>query len=128
MSLLLDTQALLWSLEGNPRLSAMAQQYVTMTAPPVYVSIASIWELAIKISVGKFALRVPLSTFVTQQIEANAITILTLQIGHLERVATLPLHHKDPFDRLIVAQALAEKLPLVSADAIFDVYGVRRIW
>jgi PIN domain nuclease of toxin-antitoxin system len=94
----------------------------------LYLSMASIWEIAVKVSIGKLNLSQPLETFLANQLETNNVNLLNITLPHAVRVATLPLHHRDPFDRLLVAQSLVEDLPLLSKDDMFDAYGVVRLW
>ena len=94
----------------------------------VYVSPASYWEIAIKISLGKYQLSEPLGVFIHRELAENAFSVLPITPGHADQVARLPFHHRDPFDRLIIAQSLSEAMPTVSADAAFDAYGIQRIW
>jgi PIN domain nuclease of toxin-antitoxin system len=127
MKLLLDTHAFLWFIEDNPRLSAQAKALLESDAE-LLLSIASLWEIAIKTSLGKLTIAQPYDTFIPQQLELNAATILPISLAHLAVVSTLPFHHRDPFDRLLAAQAMVEQLPLVSADAAFDSYSIDRKW
>ncbi|MDX6696273.1 MAG: hypothetical protein QOF02_3876 [Blastocatellia bacterium] len=127
MKLLLDTHAFLWFIEDNPRLSAQAKALLESDAE-LLISIASLWEIAIKTSPGKLTIAQPYETFIQQQLELNAVTILPVSLAHLALVATLPFHHRDPFDRLLAAQAIVERAPLVSADAAFDAYSIDRKW
>jgi PIN domain nuclease of toxin-antitoxin system len=92
------------------------------------LSIGSCWELAIKHSLGKLELRRPFEEFLPSALAKNAIELLPITLSHLSAVVQLPFHHRDPFDRLLVAQAQVEKIPLVSADGAIDAYGVVRIW
>lgn len=126
--MLLDTQALLWFLLDDSRLSAKAKNCIADTVDSIYVSPASIWEIAIKISIGKYALPEPFAPFWKRQLRINDFTLLPITVIQTERVVSLPFHHRDPFDRLIIAQSLVESLPVVSCDRIFDSYGVNRIW
>lgn len=128
MKLLLDTQAFLWFALDAPNLSATARAHIVDPAHDKYVSPATFWEVAIKIRTGKYTLAQPYADFFRQGIYANGFSILPIEIAHTERVATLPLHHRDPFDRLIVAQAMAEGMTIISSDAQLDAYGVPRIW
>ena len=128
MKILIDTHTFLWFVNNDPKLSLTAMQTISQPNNIIYLSVASAWELAIKTSIGKLNLAQPFTLFLPQQLRANTIRLLPIRIGHLQIVATLPLHHKDPFDRLLIAQSLAESIPIVSADAIFDAYGVLRIW
>ena len=93
-----------------------------------FLSIVSVWEIAIKYSIGKLNLGVPFNDFIDRQITPNGIELLEIEIEHLKSSAVLPLHHRDPFDRLLIAQALVEKIPIVSIDVAFDLYQIQRIW
>lgn len=89
---------------------------------------ASLWEIAIKSSLGKLELTTSLDALLTEQLPNNAIQVLSIDVAHLLRIHALPLHHRDPFDRLLAAQSLVEKMPMISKDVIMDDYGVRRVW
>ena len=128
MNLLLDTQALLWFVLNDPRLSVKAKASIGATNALVFVSPASLWEIGIKISLGKYALPLPFATFWEDQLRINDLALLPISISHTARVVDLPFHHRDPFDRLIIAQSLVEGMPVVSSDELFDHYGVVRIW
>lgn len=127
MKLWLDTQAFLWFLLDDERLGMPARTAIEQTEI-LYLSPASHWEIAIKIALGKYALPEPFAQFMARELANNSITILPIEIGHTAQVTTLPFHHRDPFDRLIIAQAPVEKLPVVSVDYQFDAYGVERVW
>ena len=127
MSVLLDTHTFLWFNLNDVRLSAVGRRAIE-NAGKVLISPASYWELAIKISSGKYTLAAPYDIFWRKGIDDNAFDILPIEIRHTSKLISLPFHHKDPFDRLVVAQALVEDIPLVSADAGLDAYGVKRIW
>jgi PIN domain nuclease of toxin-antitoxin system len=92
------------------------------------ISAACLWEIAIKFSIGKLTLPNSFGNFIPSQIYKNDIQILPVTLPHLEKVSTLPFHHKDPFDRLIIAQSIVENLPIISSDGAFDLYGIERIW
>lgn len=128
MNLLLDTQALLWFVLDDSRLSDKARQSIIAPDTLVFVSPVSLWEIAIKISLGKYALPLPFATFWDDQLLTNDFVLLPISGAHTARVADLPYHHRDPFDRLIVAQSLVEGVPIVSSDELFTRYGVERIW
>jgi PIN domain nuclease of toxin-antitoxin system len=128
MNLLLDTNAFLWHGLNDPRLSTKARDLITDPDNPLFLSIASVWELAIKDSRDKLNLQLPLATFVARETILKSITILDIKVPHAILVGRLPFHHSDPFDRMLVAQALLARLPLVSSDAELDAYGVIRIW
>ncbi len=128
MRLLLDTHALLWFLLDDPRLSGLARQVIADGANKVEISPASYWEIAIKISLGKYELPEPFGSFMERELGSNAIGILPILPRHTAALTDLPFFHRDPFDRLIIAQAIVEGIPVVSRDDQFDAYPVRRIW
>jgi PIN domain nuclease of toxin-antitoxin system len=128
MKLLLDTHAFLWWVGATPGLSRKARSAIGSGRNECLVSIATAWEIAIKVSLGSLRVEGALDRFLPEQIAANGFQSLTIDLRHAARVATLPFHHRDPFDRLLVAQALEEKLPMVTADPVFEKYGVRRVW
>ncbi len=128
MNLLLDTQALIWFLEGDVRLTPPAQQAIETPENLKYVSMASGWEMAIKTALGKLKLPLPFPELFPGRLEALGLLILPIQSHHFHRLLSLPRHHGDPFDRLLVAQALSENFTVVGNDAAFDTYGVRRHW
>lgn len=128
MTLLLDTHALLWFVLDDNRLSKRAQESILPTDVLVFVSPASLWEIAIKISLGKYVLPAPFANFWEQQMQLNDLALLPISVAHTARVVDLPFHHRDPFDRLIIAQSLVEGVPVVSSDELFDRYGVERVW
>jgi PIN domain nuclease of toxin-antitoxin system len=127
MKLLLDTHAFLWFVDDSPRLSAQAKALLESDVE-LLISMASLWEIAVKNSIGKLTLAQPYETFIRQQLAQNSIEILPIKVAHLSVICTLPFHHRDPFDRLLLAQALVEQLPVVSADTVFDMYAVERLW
>ena len=127
MRLPLDTHTFLWFIGGESQLSVVARRLIEDEANTRYLSIASAWEVAIKFGLGKLDLRMPLATFL-EQIPGNGVAILPIVIAHLHVVSELLLHHRDPFDRLLIAQALTERLPIGSADPLFDAYPVMRRW
>ncbi|MFH1952821.1 MAG: type II toxin-antitoxin system VapC family toxin [Pseudomonadota bacterium] len=128
MNTLLDTQALLWFLLDDPRLSRKAMEIIVDAEGLTFVSPASLWEIAIKISLGKYALPAPFAAFWDEQLKGNDFTLLPIAVSHAARVVELPFHHRDPFDRLIIAQSLVEGVQVISNDTLFDQYGVDRIW
>ena len=128
MRLLLDTHALLWFVAADPQLSQTAQQAIASPNNQKFVSLVSIWEIAIKYSLGRLDLKMSLEDFVSQHLAPNKVTLLPITVPHALKVASLPHHHRDPFDRLLIAQAMTENVPLVSADSAFDQYGHPRLW
>jgi len=128
MRLLLDTHTFLWWVEDAPELSKKARQALANPDNECLLSLVSCWEMAIKLSLGKLKLAGVIKRFIPEQLAANGFRQLAIDFRHVARVATLPFHHRDPFDRLLAAQAKEEKLAIVSADAVFQKYGVKRIW
>lgn len=128
MNLLLDTHVLLWFLNADNRLSADAVAAIRNPLNRVVVSVANCWEIAIKAAVNKLQLPEPAATFLPRELKDNQLELLPIEMAHVTSVETLPLHHRDPFDRILVAQAIHERLKLVSADVAFDQYGVSRLW
>ena len=125
MNLLLDTQALLWWKAANRKLGRRARRAIETGAGTVRVSAASAWEIATKTRTGRLTLAEPLHTWLPDQLERDGFLMLNVTVPHAVAVAFLPDHHHDPFDRLLVAQARAEGLTLVTSDAVFDAYGVQ---
>jgi len=128
MNLLLDTHAFLWFIDGNARLSPQARELIEDQKNAKLVSVASLWEMGIKISLGRLHLTQPFEELIPAQMRINGFGLLPLRIPHIAKVVSLPFHHRDPFDRLIVGQCMAEDLSLVSVDPAFDKYSVRRLW
>lgn len=124
--ILIDTQAFIWMMNASNRLSVAALHSITLPNVQLCVSIATPWEMAIKVSIGKLRLGKPIQEIVEKY--GTLLHFLPIQAHHLAIVETLPLHHRDPFDRIIIAQAIAENIPVVSSDAAFDDYSVQRIW
>jgi PIN domain nuclease of toxin-antitoxin system len=125
---IVDTHAFVWMSNDAPSLSARARSVVTDASNELVFGIGSAWEMAIKHALGKLELRHSYREFIDRAIHRGPITLLPITLDHLARVGTLPHHHRDPFDRLLVAQSMVEGLPIVSADAALDVYGIQRIW
>ena len=127
MKILLDTHAFIWFLEGSDRLSEKARKNIESDANQVYISIASFWEMAVKVSLGKLDLAIAFDELHTLAME-NEIELLPIQLEHTQWVAQLPFHHKDPFDRMIIAQRIAEQMPILTVDSSFDLYSCKIIW
>lgn len=125
MNLLLDTQALVWWAQGNPRLGKRARSVIARDAADVRVSAASAWEIAIKTRSGRLTLRDPVTVWVPAAIEKSGFRALSVTIDHASAVADLPQRHADPFDRLLIAQAQLESLTIVTSDTVFDDYDVK---
>ena len=124
---LLDTHALLWWVADDPRLSASTRQVIS-TASRVVASDASLWEMAVKCSIGKLALDPTAGDWFERHTTASRFAALAITRRHLSDVQQLPMHHRDPFDRLLIAQARAEDLTLITVDAAFADYDVETLW
>lgn len=128
MNILLDTHAFLWFVNDDPLLSKPAKRLIEDESSQPFLSAASLWEIAIKMSLGKLNLKQPYEVFIPQQLALNGIGILNITMEHTAAIANLPFHHRDPFDRLLVVQSKIENMPLVSADHLVDMYGITRVW
>lgn len=128
MRYLLDTHTFLWFINNDPNLSQNARGLIVDADNELWVSIGSIWEMAIKLSSGKLNLPTPYPEFIDQQIRLNDFELLNVIVQHLGALITMPFHHKDPFDRLLIAQAKVEDVPIISRDVQFDAYGIKRVW
>jgi PIN domain nuclease of toxin-antitoxin system len=128
LRLLLDTHTLLWFALSDPQLSANAQSLITDPANEKLISPASYWEIAIKISVGKYALAKSYQDFMSEAIDKNGFGYLHIEPKHTAVLTTMPFHHRDPFDRLLIAQAQIEAIPIVSSDPVLDAYPITRLW
>ena len=128
MKLLLDTQAWLWSLAEPERLNDRAQTLLADLHNQLYLSSASVWEISIKAGLGKLPLPEPPTTYVTSRMKSQGILALNITYSHALEVFSLPAHHRDPFDRMLIAQSLVEKLPILTADPLFKVYDVEIVW
>ncbi len=127
MKLLIDTHTFIWFINESPQLSADVKNLLESNVE-LLLSIASLWEIAIKVSIGKLTLPDTYDKFIPQQVQLNDIEILPISMAHLAVVTNLPFHHRDPFDRILIVQAMVEKVSIVSTDGIFDSYGISRIW
>jgi PIN domain nuclease of toxin-antitoxin system len=127
MNYLIDTHTLLWFLWGSEKLSYKAKQIIENTDNKVFISIVSIWEIAIKANIGKLVLPKSFESL-QSDLKRFDIEILPIYFSHTKIYLTLELHHRDPFDRILVAQCIDEDLILVSADEIFDTYAIKQIW
>jgi PIN domain nuclease of toxin-antitoxin system len=127
MKYLIDTQILLWIFGDPSKLSQKALEITKQADIQLFVSAASFWEIAIKLSLDKLTLPVGLEQFVEETL-ANNIEIIGLEISYILKVASLPYHHRDPFDRLIISQSMVEGLPIISSDDKFSLYEIERVW
>jgi PIN domain nuclease of toxin-antitoxin system len=128
MRCLLDTRTFLGLACADPRLPRECTRMFEEPRNDFLLSVASVWEMAIKQSLGRLELGRPLPVLIELATREQNVGVLGIEIAHVTQVATLPVHHHDPFDRLLVAQALVEGLPVMSDEVLFDAYGVLRIW
>lgn len=128
MRALLDTHALLWWLDGDERLSISARQWISVPHHMILVSAASAWEIATKVRIGKLPGAVKMAARYHESLAEQDFTPLAISTDHALRAGSLPGPHRDPFDRMLIAQAQAENMPLISNETLFDRYGIRRIW
>ena len=126
MKVLLDTNAFLWGLNAPEKLSVTARNAIASSER--LLSLASIWEILIKVRVGKLPLPVPADNYLTLQMRSNGVSLLSIKLAHVLQIERLQLHHRDPFDRMLIAQGIEERLPIITADPIFSRYPVKVIW
>jgi len=127
MKAILDTHAFLWALSGDRRMSDQSRK-IFAGSTDLLLSLASVWEILIKVQSGKLNLPAPVGRYVIRKLAENRIEILPISVDHLLAFERLPMHHRDPFDRMLIAQSLEEKLPVVTADRIFTRYAIEVIW
>lgn len=128
MDLLLDTHAFIWSYEEPERLSEVVLAKLSDPANSLFLSVASVWEMQIKIQRGKLKFDDPLSTVIAEQQDVNRIRIMPIELSHALFLESLPFHHKDPFDRMLIAQSSVEDMTIVSRDVHLSSYGVKLLW
>ena len=128
MNLLLDTHTFLWFINNDTNLSPLARTLIEDTQNSIVLSIASVWEISIKVSLKKLTVTHPPMPFIENELRKNSISVLAIGFQHLETHIVLPFHHRDPFDRLMIAQAMSEGMPIVSRDSTFDLYPIQRLW
>jgi len=128
MNYLLDTHTFLWFIAGNPNLSEKAKEIIEVPENRRFLSIASVWEISIKTSLKKLEINLPLNEFLSEQFSINSIELLDMNYEHVTNVVNLPFFHNDPFDRILISQAIIEKIPIISCDIVFDKYPISRIW
>jgi PIN domain nuclease of toxin-antitoxin system len=128
MRLLLDSHTFLWFVLEDSQLSRAADALITDPANDILVSPATYWEIAIKVGKKKLDLLASYDDFMKRGIEGNNFEILPIETRHTSLLTTMPMHHKDPFDRLLVSQALVESIPIVSNDPALEAYGITRLW
>jgi PIN domain nuclease of toxin-antitoxin system len=127
MKYLIDTHIFLWFVNNDSNLSAPIKALLESNVI-LLLSVASLWEIAIKMSLGKISLPDSFDRFISQQIALNKIDVLPIETAHLSVISNLPFHHKDPFDRLIIAQAITEKVSVITVDSAFDAYPIQKKW
>jgi PIN domain nuclease of toxin-antitoxin system len=125
---LLDTHTFIWWANNDPSLGVLAKGAISDPANEIFLSSASTWEMAIKIALGKLTLSLPLNAFVVSQIMQYQFKPLRITYEHTYQVEALPQHHKDPFDRLLIAQAITENLVLLTCDSVIGQYAVTTLW
>lgn len=128
MTIILDTHTFLWFIAGDAKLSPHARSLIEDPGNRVLLSIVSLWEIVVKAKTGKLPLSRSFSDLIRHDVDGNGIEVLPTTVAHLEALTLLPLHHRDPFDRLLIAQSIAEGFPIVGVDSAFDQYSVTRLW
>ncbi|WP_053764824.1 type II toxin-antitoxin system VapC family toxin [Leptospirillum ferriphilum] len=115
-------------MAADPFLSTGVRALLSDPQTEGFISLASVWEMAIKVRLGKLRFSAPLEKFLPEQLSLNNFQILSIDVRHISRLPSLPFHHRDPFDRLLVTQCPEENMPILSRDPVFGLYGTRRIW
>jgi len=128
VKILLDTHAMYWYIEGDLKMSSTAESLIRNLSNEVLISPASYWEVAVKVSLGKWQLNRPFVEFVEIGLFRYGFHVLPILYNHAAHLISMPMHHRDPFDRMLIAQALAEDMPILSCDTALDAYGVVRLW
>ena len=126
MKVLIDTHVLLWGIQDEAKVSSRVRALLPVA--DVWISVASLWEIITKVQIGRLVLPAPVGDYLAQKLKMNGVSVLPLSFDHVRRLEEIPPHHRDPFDRILVAQSLEEKLPLVSADPHFEKYPIQLIW
>jgi PIN domain nuclease of toxin-antitoxin system len=128
VKIILDTQVLIWWANDVSNISDRVQNIICNVDNELLLSLASIWEIQIKVSLGKLSLPRPLPDVIGTQVSKNQIKIMQIELSHIYTLDLLPHHHRDPFDRIIIAQAMDERVSIASIDKAFDAYSIERIW
>jgi PIN domain nuclease of toxin-antitoxin system len=126
MRVLIDTHVLLWGIQDAGKVSVRVRALLPVA--DVWISVVSLWEIIAKVQIGKLALPTPVGDYLADKLKMNGVSVLPVTFAHVRRLEGIPLHHRDPFDRILIAQSLEEKLPLVSADPQFEKYSIQLIW
>jgi len=127
MKALIDTNTFLWAISADRRLSKHAGELFT-SGNALWLSVASIWEILVKVRIGKLVLPIPAGPYLVKKLAENRIETLPVSLDHTLRLEMLPMHHRDPFDRLLISQSITEDWPVVTSDPMFNKYPVRVIW
>ena len=125
MKVLIDTQVFLWGLQGEHRISPRVR--TLLPEAEVWISVVSLWEIVVKKQIGKLELPTPTVEYLKEKLKENGVSVLPLTFDHVRRVEDLVLHHRDPFDRILIAQSIEERLPIITADPAFSKYPVEII-
>ncbi|GCL59076.1 type II toxin-antitoxin system VapC family toxin [Microcystis aeruginosa] len=128
MNILLDSHTLIWFSQNSPQLSSSAIEILENRNNLLFLSLVSVWEIQIKVQLGKLNLDISLSEIVKDQTKINDVQILPMKLSHIWTLDTFPYYHKDPFDRLLISQAITENLIILGVDSVFDAYPVQKIW
>lgn len=128
MNILLDSHTFIWFSQNSPQLSSSAIKILEDRNNLLLLSLVSVWEIQIKVQLGKLNLDISLAEIVKDQTKINDVQILPLKLSHIWTLDTLPYYHKDPFDRLLISQAITENLIILGVDSVFDSYPVQKIW
>ncbi|NIA30811.1 MAG: PIN domain-containing protein [Actinobacteria bacterium] len=128
MNYLIDTHAFLWIVANDSKLSNKVKSLFLDSENLLHLSMASIWEMAVKISLKKLSVGEPLKDFLQMNLRGNDVEILNIKVAHIFLLENLPFYHRDPFDRMIISQSISENIPIISADKAFDFYPIKRIW
>ncbi|MCE2671131.1 MAG: type II toxin-antitoxin system VapC family toxin [Microcystis sp.] len=128
MNILLDSHTLIWFSQNSPQLSSSAIEILEDRNNLLFLSLVRVWEIQIKVQLGKLNLDISLSEIVKDQTKINDVQILPMKLSHIWTLDTLPYYHKDPFDRLLISQAITENLIILGVDSVFDSYPVEKIW
>jgi PIN domain nuclease of toxin-antitoxin system len=128
MELLLDTHTFIWWSIAQERLSSKVSSLLSSTSNKIFLSTASAWEIQIKLQLGKLRLNISPVELIKNQITINGLQILPIDLEHIWKLAVLEHHHRDPFDRILIAQSISEGMPILSIDKVFDLYPVQKIW
>ena len=127
MKILIDTHIFLWFINNDLQLSLTTKTLLESDVE-LSLSTASLWEIAIKVSTGKMTLPKPFEIFIPEQLQQNVITVLPIATDHLTYITTLPFHHRDPFDRILIAQSIGNSLTIITRDPLFEPYSIRVMW